>query len=170
MARHPDTIITPNTLLIKAREQLPSPQRPEQPMSRAELADVINSALTQLYPGRDLSAFSISLTPTPSEPSSTEKATPSEVVTDANPVYPRVLDDLVPSAWHHVERHANNPIETDHSQLTHRLRPMRGLHTDRTAQTIITGHAPSCRTSDADTTNSDPTSRPRYVQPPPSPN
>jgi hypothetical protein len=28
-----------------------------------------------------------------------------------------------------------------HSQLKHRLRPMRGLHTDRTAQTIIAGHA-----------------------------
>ncbi|WP_346533232.1 hypothetical protein [Micromonospora sp. DPT] len=33
---------------------------------------------------------------------------PSEVVTDAAPVYPAVLDDLIPSAWHHVERHANN--------------------------------------------------------------
>ncbi|WP_117672516.1 DDE-type integrase/transposase/recombinase [Micromonospora sp. MW-13] len=98
------------------------------------------------------------------------KVSPSEVVTDANPVYPRVLDELVPSAWHHVERHANNPIETDHSQLTHRLRPKRGLRTDRTAQTIITGHAPSCRTSDADTTNSDPTSHPRYGWSPPSPN
>ncbi|RGC68602.1 hypothetical protein C5N14_12595 [Micromonospora sp. MW-13] len=72
----------------------------------------------------------------------TLKVTPSEVVTDAAaPTYPRVLNDLVPSAWHHVERHANNPIEADHSQLKHRLRPMRGLRTDHTAQTIITGHA-----------------------------
>ncbi|MEJ3746957.1 DDE-type integrase/transposase/recombinase [Actinomycetes bacterium KLBMP 9797] len=62
-------------------------------------------------------------------------------MTNAAPAYTRVLDDLVPSAWHHVERHANNPIEADHSQLKHRLRPMRGLRTDRTAQTIITGHA-----------------------------
>ncbi|GAB3968857.1 hypothetical protein GCM10027615_21630 [Plantactinospora veratri] len=59
------------------------------------------------------------------------KVTPAEVVTDASPVYPAVLDDLVPSAWHHVERYANNPIEADHSQLKHRLRPMRGLRTDR---------------------------------------
>jgi len=44
-------------------------------------------------------------------------------------------------AWHHIERHANNPIEADHSQLKHRLRPMRGLRTDRTAQVIIAGHA-----------------------------
>jgi IS6 family transposase len=29
----------------------------------------------------------------------------------------------------------------DHSQLKHRLRPMRGLQTDRTAQTIIADHA-----------------------------
>ncbi|SCF42158.1 Transposase (or an inactivated derivative) [Micromonospora matsumotoense] len=71
----------------------------------------------------------------------TLKVTPGEVVTDANPVYPRVIEDLVPSAWHHVERHANNPIEADHSQLKHRLTPMRGLRSDRTAQTIMTGHA-----------------------------
>ncbi len=70
----------------------------------------------------------------------TLKVMPTEVVTDAKPVYPRVLDDLVPPAWHHVERHANNPIEADH-QLKHRLRPMRGLRTDRTAQMIVTGHA-----------------------------
>jgi transposase-like protein len=50
-------------------------------------------------------------------------------------------DELIPSAWHHVEQHANNPIEADHGQLEHRLRPMRGLQTDRTAQVIIAGYA-----------------------------
>jgi transposase-like protein len=55
----------------------------------------------------------------------TLKVRPAEVVTDAAPVYPAVLDELVPSAWHHVERHANNRAEADHSQLKHRLRPMR---------------------------------------------
>ena len=40
---------------------------------------------------------------------STLKVIPSEVVTDAAAVYPGVLDALVPSAWHHVERYANNP-------------------------------------------------------------
>jgi transposase-like protein len=69
------------------------------------------------------------------------KVTPCEVVTDAAPIYPAVLEVLIPAAWHHVERHANNPIEADHSQLKHRLRPMRGLRTDRTAQVIIAGHA-----------------------------
>jgi transposase, IS6 family len=38
----------------------------------------------------------------------TLKVTPVEVVTDAAVVYPRVLDELVPAAWHHVERWANN--------------------------------------------------------------
>jgi transposase-like protein len=74
-------------------------------------------------------------------PLTTLKVTPVEVVTDAVPIYPAVLAELVPVAWHHVERHANNPIEADHSQLKHRLRPMRGLRTDRTAQVIIAGHA-----------------------------
>jgi transposase-like protein len=68
------------------------------------------------------------------------KVTPSEVVTDAATIYPGVLDELVPSAWHRVEQHANNPIEADHSQLKHRLKPMRGLRTDRTAQVVIAGH------------------------------
>jgi transposase-like protein len=69
------------------------------------------------------------------------KVKPTEVVTDAAAVYPGVLDELIPQAWHHVERYANNPIEADHSQLKNRLRPMRGLRTDNTAQVIIAGHA-----------------------------
>ena len=71
----------------------------------------------------------------------TLKMRPSEVVTDAAPVYPRVLDELIPAAWHHVERYANNRIEADHGRLKHRLRPMRGLRTDGTATVIITGLA-----------------------------
>jgi transposase-like protein len=67
--------------------------------------------------------------------------TPVEVVTDAAAVYPRVLNELVPAAWHHVERWANNRIEADHGRLKHRLRPMRGLRTDRTATVIIAGLA-----------------------------
>jgi IS6 family transposase len=71
----------------------------------------------------------------------TLKTVPVEVVTDAAPVYPAVLSDLIPAAWHHVERYANNPIEADHSRLKHRLQSTRGLRTDRTARTMITGHA-----------------------------
>ena len=70
----------------------------------------------------------------------TLKVIPHEVVTDAAPVYPAVLDELSPTAWHHVEQYANNPIEADQGQLKRRLRPMRGLQTDRTAQ-VIAGHA-----------------------------
>jgi transposase-like protein len=69
------------------------------------------------------------------------KVTPTEVVTDAAPIYPAIVEELMPAAWHHIEKHANNPIEADHSQLKHRLRPMRGLRTDKTAQVIIAGHA-----------------------------
>ena len=71
----------------------------------------------------------------------TLKVVPVDVVTDAAAVYPVVLADLVPAAWYHVERYANNPVEADHSRLKHRLRPMRGLRTDHTAQTVIAGHA-----------------------------
>jgi transposase-like protein len=38
---------------------------------------------------------------------------PREVVTDAAPVYPGVLDELVPAAWHHVEQYATD--ESDRS-------------------------------------------------------
>jgi transposase-like protein len=69
------------------------------------------------------------------------KVTPREVVTDAAAVYPRVLDELTTQAWHHLEQYANNPIEADHGRLKHRLRPMRGLRTDQTAQVTIAGHA-----------------------------
>jgi transposase-like protein len=71
----------------------------------------------------------------------TSKVRPIEVVTDAAPRHPRVLDELVPAAWHHIEQYENNRIEADHSRLKHRLRPMRGLRTDRTAQVIIAGLA-----------------------------
>jgi IS6 family transposase len=40
----------------------------------------------------------------------TLKVTRSEVLTDAAPVYPAVLDELVPAAWHHVEQYATDEI------------------------------------------------------------
>jgi hypothetical protein len=30
------------------------------------------------------------------------------------PTYPRVLDEMLPAAWHDVERYANNRVEADH--------------------------------------------------------
>jgi IS6 family transposase len=66
---------------------------------------------------------------------------PVEITTDRYRVYPRVLDELVPAAFHDTEVHANNPLETDHERLKARLRPMRGLKRDRTARVIVAGHA-----------------------------
>jgi transposase-like protein len=64
-----------------------------------------------------------------------------EVTTDRAPVYPRVLDELVP-AWRHVlEQYATNVVEADHRRLKARLRPMRGLNPRRTARIIAVGHA-----------------------------
>ena len=68
------------------------------------------------------------------------KITPTEVITHAARSTPAPLDQMVPSAWHHVEQYENNPIQADHAQLKRRLRPMRGLQTDRTAQVVIVGH------------------------------
>jgi IS6 family transposase len=64
-----------------------------------------------------------------------------EVTTDRYRVYPRLLDDLLPAAFHDTEVHANNPLETDHGRLKARLRPMRGLKRDRTARVIVASHA-----------------------------
>ncbi|KOX06682.1 hypothetical protein ADK66_22145 [Micromonospora sp. NRRL B-16802] len=56
MPRHPDTVISPNTLLCDARRRQASPRRPGQSLSRSELADAVNAALDRLYPGRVLTA------------------------------------------------------------------------------------------------------------------
>jgi transposase-like protein len=66
---------------------------------------------------------------------------PSEVVTDRAPIYPMVLEELLPAAWHRTDRYANNHIEADHGRLKSRLRPMRGLKQDHNASVIIAGHA-----------------------------
>jgi transposase-like protein len=82
---------------------------------------------------------------------------PAEVTTGRAPVYPRVLDELIPSALHTVEQYANSPIEVDHGRLKARLQPMRGLNA-----TARCGSSPpvtrSRRTSAAATTTSPPTS------------
>lgn len=49
----------------------------------------------------------------------------TEVATDRTPAYPRVLDELLPTACHVTEQDANDPIEADHGRLKTRLRPMR---------------------------------------------
>jgi transposase-like protein len=51
------------------------------------------------------------------------------------------LEELRPAARHDTDRHANNHIEADHGCLKARLRPMPGLKQDRSARTVIAGHA-----------------------------
>jgi transposase-like protein len=69
------------------------------------------------------------------------KVTPVEVTTDQAPVYPAVLEELLPAAWHRTERYANNRVECDHGRLKARLQPMLGLKQDRSARVITAGHA-----------------------------
>jgi hypothetical protein len=83
---------------------------------------------------------------------------PAEVTTDRAPVYPRVVDDLLPTARHVTEQHTNTGVETDHGRLKARLRPTRGLKTLRSLRVVRPGTR-SCRTYAADTTNYPPPCR-----------
>ena len=69
------------------------------------------------------------------------KVSPVEVTTDQAPVYPAVLEERLPAAWHRTDRYANNRVECDHGRLKARVRPMRGLKQDRSARVVIAGHA-----------------------------
>jgi IS6 family transposase len=66
---------------------------------------------------------------------------PREVTTDLAAPSLSVVDDLLLEALHDTTQYANNRIECDHGRLKTRLRPMRGLRTDRTASTVTRGHA-----------------------------
>ncbi len=66
---------------------------------------------------------------------------PAEVTTDLAAPLIRVIDQLIPEAVHDTKQYSNNQIENDHGPLKARLRPMRGLQTDRTASAVIRGHA-----------------------------
>jgi transposase-like protein len=68
------------------------------------------------------------------------KITPAEVTTDQARLYPAVLEELLPAAWHRTDRYANNGIECDHGRLKARLGPMRRLKQDRSARVVIAGH------------------------------
>jgi transposase-like protein len=76
---------------------------------------------------------------------SATKLTPIEVTTDKAPVYPAVLEELPPAAWHRTDQYANNGIECDHGRLKARLRPMRGLKQDAAQGRSSLGMY-SCRT------------------------
>jgi len=63
------------------------------------------------------------------------------VTTDLAAPLLRVVDELLAEVLHDTTQYANNRVEWDHGRLKARLRPMRGLGTDRTASTVIRGHA-----------------------------
>jgi transposase-like protein len=87
------------------------------------------------------------------------KVNPVEVTTDQAPVYPAVLEERLPAAWHRTVRYANNRIECDHGRLKARLRPMRA-----SSRTAVPGWSlPGmrwCRTFGVDTTSWPSRSRP----------
>jgi len=64
-----------------------------------------------------------------------------EVTTDQASVYPTLMEELLPAAWHRTDCYANNRVEADHGRLKARLRPMRGLKQERSAWVVIAGHA-----------------------------
>ena len=66
---------------------------------------------------------------------------PEEVVTDRAAELANVIEELLPQALHNTVKHANNRVECDHGRLKARVRPMRGLKTDRSATVIIAVHA-----------------------------
>ena len=63
-----------------------------------------------------------------------------EVVTDKAAALANVIEKLLPMVHHNTEQYANNRVECDHGRLKARLRPMRGLKTDRGARVVIRGH------------------------------
>ena len=66
---------------------------------------------------------------------------PVEVVTDLAQALETVIEEQIPRVFHNTEQYANNRVECDHGRLKSRLRPMRGLKTDRTASVVIRGQA-----------------------------
>ena len=66
---------------------------------------------------------------------------PGEVITDRAPALANVVEELLPAALHNTGQYENNRVECDHGRLKARLRPMRGLKTNRTASVVIRGHA-----------------------------
>ena len=66
---------------------------------------------------------------------------PVEVITDRAPALANVIEELIPAAFHNTGQYENNRCDADHGRLKARLRPMRGLKTERTASIVIRGHA-----------------------------
>ena len=65
----------------------------------------------------------------------------TEVIADRGAALANVTPDLIPAAFHDAGQCESNRCEADHGRLKARLRPMRGLKTDRTASVVFRGHA-----------------------------
>ena len=65
---------------------------------------------------------------------------PAELITDRAPALANVIEELLPAALHNTGQYENNRVECDHGRLKARLRPMRGVKTNRTASVVIRGH------------------------------
>jgi len=66
---------------------------------------------------------------------------PTEVSTDRAPAYPRIVEDVLPGARHVTVKYPTNRVEADHGRLKARLRPTRGIKTDRSLRIVAAGHA-----------------------------
>ncbi len=66
---------------------------------------------------------------------------PTEVITDRAATLANVTPELIPAAFGNTGQYENNRCEADHGRLKARLRPMRGLKTDRTVSIVTGGHA-----------------------------
>ena len=59
----------------------------------------------------------------------TTKVRPAEVTTDQAPVYPAVLEELLPAAWHRTDQYANNCwcLACEGAARSGRAAPSRGM-------------------------------------------
>ena len=62
---------------------------------------------------------------------------PAEVITDRASALANVIEELIAAAFHNTGQCENTRCEGDQGRLKARLRPMRGLKTDRTASVVI---------------------------------
>ena len=65
----------------------------------------------------------------------------TEVIADRGAALANVTPDLIPAAFHDAGQCESNRCEAGHGRLKARLRPMRGIKTDRAVSVVIRGRA-----------------------------
>ena len=65
----------------------------------------------------------------------------TEVIADRGAALANVTPDLIPAVFHDAGQCESNRCEAGHGRLKARLRPMRGLRTDRAVSVVIRGRA-----------------------------